>query len=116
MPGCDLDLEAVKVARLLVGLGGLDQLPVGADRVLQHDQPLVRRAVLDRVGLRLAQVVARGQLVVADAEDHVGAGRLLDVGLDLGPLVEGVAEQPFLVGLQVEDARVAGVGAARRRR
>ena len=33
-------------------------------------------------------------------------------GLDLGAEVDGVGEQPFLVGLQVEDAGVAGVAAA----
>jgi hypothetical protein len=34
----------------------------------------------------------------------------LDLRLDLHGLVEGVTQQAFLVGLQFEDARVAGIG------
>ena len=80
--------------------------------MFEDDGAIVGRAILDRVGLRLAQVILGRELVGADGEDHVGAGRLLGRGLDLGALIEGVAEETFLVRLQVEDASVAAEHAA----
>ena len=84
--------------------------------MLEDDLAIVRRAVLDRVGLGLPDVVAGGQAVAADAEIQVGAGGLLDLRLDFGPLIEGIAQQPFFIGLQIEDAGIAAEDARRHRR
>jgi hypothetical protein len=41
----------------------------------------------------------------------VRAGAGLALRLDLGAQVEGITQQAFFAGLQVENARIAGVGA-----
>ena len=99
--GRDLDLEAIEIAGRFLGLFRLDQLPAGAHGLLDDDGAFLGGPVLDGVGARLAHLVA--QVVVVHLEVHLGAGPGLDVRLDLDGLVDGVAQQTLLVGLQIED-------------
>jgi hypothetical protein len=112
LAGGHLQPEAVGLAGRLGRLRGARQLERGADGVLDRHGPALWVAAPDRVGLRLAQFGGG----VEHALDHLHLGQPAAVGgdlrLDLRAEVHGVGEQPLLVGLQVGDARVAGVAAA----
>ena len=103
------DLEAVQIARRFGRFLRIDKVPAAANAMFEDHRAFLLGPVLDRVGTGLAHPVMGGEIVRTDLEVHVGAGRGLDVGLDFDGLIEGVAQKTFLAGVQVEDARIAGV-------
>jgi hypothetical protein len=90
----------------------LTSLNSGRTGVLDQHGAVLRVAVLHRVGLPLAQLGGG----VEHALDGLDVGQPAAVGggprIHFSPEIDRVGEQALLVGLQVGDAGVAGVGAA----
>ena len=77
--------------------------------MLDQDGAVLLGAVLEVVGLLLANQAVGVQDALVELDLGDALGWVFHDRLDFGAQVDGVGEQPFFLGLQVEDAGVAGV-------
>ena len=114
LAGLDRGLEPVDLGRVLDRLLGAHQLEllVRAIRMLDQQRAVRLGTVDDLVGLLVGHLRHRRH----DAPHRLHAGDLLRPGarlrIDFGSQVDGVAQEPLLVGLHIEHAGVPGVDAA----
>src|SRR6185369_12162136 len=106
----DSKLEAVDIAAALGRLFLIEQLPIGAEWMLNQHDALLSGAILDVVRRRLPQLVGRMHDPLDDLDADQLLRRVLGDWLDLNALIDGEGNQALFLGLQIEDAGVASVG------
>ena len=108
----DLHAETVLTRRRGLDALGLNQFPVGLQRLLDQDGPFLVALVVDRVVGFSLELACGDQHAARDlqADQFRWFRRPADGHLAL--LIERVRDQPLVAGRQVADPRVAGIGAA----
>lgn len=108
--GFDGDFEAIEGFGFFHGVGGADEFPAVGDGVFDDEGFVVIGVILGGVGL--GGVVLAGDLEDAfdDFSGGNGGGLIVRFGIDAELEVDAEGEEAGLVGREVVDAGVAGVG------